>query len=332
MRPTPQWLFDDLDRISIHAPRVGCDPDAFNNRNSVWQFQSTHPVWGATRAAKTSSSISIIISIHAPRVGCDLVQVPRTWGIELFQSTHPVWGATRPHFACCRSCRYFNPRTPCGVRRRGSLPMQQLHLFQSTHPVWGATQSISRKRNANRDFNPRTPCGVRPPSLPARCTSLCDFNPRTPCGVRQGSALQTLPPGSNFNPRTPCGVRQPFIAPRLHQYQISIHAPRVGCDHGRHSPIQLADEFQSTHPVWGATWYEPQPPGWWKNFNPRTPCGVRLCITTPPQIKPVDFNPRTPCGVRPAIIPWTRPAKNISIHAPRVGCDVQLERTERFAM
>ena len=34
-------------------------------------------------------------------------------------------------------------------------------------------------------------------------------------------------------------------------------------------------------------------------FNPRTPCGVRLCKTSGHR-RSAYFNPRTPCGVRPA--------------------------------
>ena len=211
--------------------------------------------------------------------------------------------------------------------RRKALNRPQ---FQSTHPVWGATSGQILTLAIHENFNPRTPCGVRLVGLsfvlPNIVISI--HAPRVGCDLR----WFPIPDDDNISIHAPrVGCDDVPVALWV-DHRISIHAPRVGCDHGRHSPIQLADEFQSTHPVWGATWYEPQPPGWWKNFNPRTPCGVRLCITTPPQIKPVDFNPRTPCGVRPAIIPWTRPAKNISIHAPRVGCDVQLERTERFAM
>ena len=77
------------------------------------------------------------------------------------------------------------------------------------------------------------------------------FNPRTPCGVR----LPPLERGRrlwNFNPRTPCGVRH----------------------NGFTLELTLV-EFQSTHPVWGATraiqpWLDGP-----THFNPRTPCGVR---------------------------------------------------------
>ncbi len=59
-----------------------------------------------------------------------------------------------------------------------------------------------------------------------------------------------------------------------------------------------AKGFQSTHPVRGATSC-----GWASflvhvNFNPRTPCGVRLSLMVL-LLSLKYFNPRTPCGVRP---------------------------------
>ena len=259
-----------------------------------------------------------------------------------FQSTHPVWGATRLRRSVGLDDRNFNPRTPCGVR-----PITARIFFH------------------NRNFNPRTPCGVRPShnelihlvvqiSIHAprvgcdshglvpmpRCS---DFNPRTPCGVRlRGRNSPVLV--RNFNPRTPCGVR-PFIANEvlsLVEFQsthpvwgatacvghkltggmISIHAPRVGCDwyacnqnwggdyfnprtpcgvrHKALSGTNKEIKFQSTHPVWGAT--------------PMTTTGA-----TPAW----DFNPRTPCGVRLESLGAGRGVRYISIHAPRVGCDNQ---------
>ena len=61
----------------------------------------------------------------------------------------------------------------------------------------------------------------------------------------------------------------------LFQGHISIHAPLAGCDRGR--------------TLWS---------GWGTNFNPRTPCGVRLHV--------VAIVQRVP---------------HISIHAPLAGCD-----------
>ena len=101
---------------------------------------------------------------------------------------------------------------------------------------------------------------------------------------------------------------------------ISIHAPLAGCDKSTGS-TSTDPIFQSTHPLRGATDTEKYDKKQNKNFNPRTPCGVRRCasmlyivdddisIHAPlagcdDDILEVyfgkrDFNPRTPCGVRP---------------------------------
>ena len=57
--------------ISIHAPRVGCDNGAALSASISLTFQSTHPVWGATKNLQ-GKALDAEISIHAPRVGCDL--------------------------------------------------------------------------------------------------------------------------------------------------------------------------------------------------------------------------------------------------------------------
>ena len=81
---------------------------------------------------------------------------------------------------------------------------------------------------------------------------------------------------------------------------ISIHAPRVGCDLFGAEVNSQTFGFQSTHPVWGATWppasrvrhpaisiHAPRVgcdhgrPRWaslFYHFNPRTPCGVRRSL------------------------------------------------------
>ena len=110
---------------------------------------------------------------------------------------------------------------------------------------------------------------------------------------------------------------------------ISIHAPREGCDtpdilHG-HQVIQV---FQSTHPARGATYCF----GWYcypkHDFNPRTPRGVRPPRCARPEggkrfqsthpargatrtshgFRGVSsyFNPRTPRGVRQQTLPKSR--------------------------
>ena len=101
--------------ISIHAPRVGSDDFWSFLLSSDLVFQSTLPVWGAT-------AVNVI---HAAG--------------GRFQSTLPVWGATRlPRAAECRPCN-FNPRSPCGERRKNRNALRSSMRFQSTLPVWGAT-------------------------------------------------------------------------------------------------------------------------------------------------------------------------------------------------
>ena len=56
--------------------------------------------------------------------------------------------------------------------------------------------------------------------------------------------------------------------------EISIHAPHAGCDLG--FVLELITV---------------------QDFNPRTPCGVRL-LSSYRSRRYRHFNPRTPCGVR----------------------------------
>ncbi len=128
--------------------------------------------------------------------------------------------------------------------------------------------------------------------------SLCGrFNSRTPCGVRRSERYSSLCTLWSFNSRTPCGVRLacgggvPLLA------EVSIHAPRVGCD--------------------GAWLVAPM---WWRVsiHAPRVGCD-RLCPA--PRLLLLGFNSRTPCGVRPSTRLQPKYVRQVSIHAPRVGCD-----------
>ena len=172
-----------------------------------------------------------------------------------FQSTHPVWGATKAVGGGPDKGGDFNPRTPCGVRPQ---------------PQWAIT------RMAN--FNPRTPCGVRHlrphgnvqiPLISIHAPRVgCDPQLQSPGGSRGGfqsthpvwgattAAIARYSSLMNFNPRTPCGVRHSGALGVVHPTVISIHAPRVGCDWVRRINSYPFFSFQSTHPVWGAT-YKP---------------------------------------------------------------------------
>ena len=158
--------------ISIHAPLAGCD---------------SAPRWGGT---------GLKISIHAPLAGCDRRCPAGRAGIGNISIHAPLAGCD--HLALqgqIRDPRYFNPRTPCGVRQLG-VPVERLKYggFQSTHPLRGATSKTLSISSSIRHFNPRTPCGVRRlPAMTVTASSLY-FNPRTPCGVRLHIAFLVLVP------------------------------------------------------------------------------------------------------------------------------------------
>ena len=104
-------------------------------------------------------------------------------------------------------------------------------------------------------------------------------------------------------PRVGCD----YARQRLQRYgYVSIHAPRVGCDAALSSGQLWQIKFQFTHPVWGAT-------------------GCRLAVGAR-----AGFNSRTPCGVRPDSLGVDLWFFIVSIHAPRVGCD--LRRTRGIAV
>ena len=231
---------------------MGCDRQNKKKCPTWTQFQSTHPVWGAT-------------FFHRPG-----------WQSRYkFQSTHPVWGATLfiPHCLCNPAnfnprtpCGVrpggwtrpptlttdFNPRTPCGVRRPPSTPVwPPPPEFQSTHPVWGATNKVF-------------------PEYEAAIISI--HAPRVGCDKPQTAKRSTR---HNFNPRTPCGVRPALRHALFEAGKISIHAPRVGCDESVQKPGRAYANFNPRTPcgVRHAT-AAPRPLSS-GNFNPRTPCGVR---------------------------------------------------------
>ena len=94
---------------------------------------------------------------------------------------------------------------------------------------------------------------------------------------------------------TPDVVRQK--AKRL----ISIHAPLAGCDRRRRACV-----------------------GQRRDFNPRTPCGVRLygSVAPPP---PASFQSTHPLRGATMDAEQLRRIWRISIHAPLAGCDSKLD-------
>ena len=204
-------------------------------------------------------------------------------------------GATRPVIKCYCGLAYFNPRTPCGVRRQLLRRTLQRETFQSTHPLRGATlcslfvcvmRTISiHAPLAGCDysvhlfllsplyFNPRTPCGVRLLELTAEYCA-CDISIHAPLAGCDQFSTSSRRKRFHFNPRTPCGVR-PLQAPRL-PFRLYFN-PRTPCGVRQINFffVLYGNKFQSTHPLRGATTIAPCKALCFWYFNPRTPCGVR---------------------------------------------------------
>ena len=145
----------------------------------------------------------------------------------------------------------------------------------------------------------------------------------------------------SFNSRTPGGVRPSLRFLIVHLIQVSIHAPREGCDIIRVQLLCLV-RFQFTHPGRGATKrtvlsilyrvvsiHAPREgcdavrrsvTAFCSCFNSRTPGGVRLGRRDA-AFRQYRFNSRTPGGVRRAGTLAVIHTIYVSIHAPREGCD-----------
>ena len=195
---------------------------------SLWLFQSTLPVWGATPRAclqgirfydfnprspcgerqhrKRQKHQNQHISIHAPRVGSD----------EALQISSGIESD-------------FNPRSPCGERPQGMAFLAAVPGFQSTLPVWGATcfQADQERRLGTISIHaPRVGSDVSQIPIVVSSTrfqsTLPVWGATTPSPVllvnsdisihaprvgSDNSSIRTRQSGRNFNPRSPCGER-----------------------------------------------------------------------------------------------------------------------------
>ena len=123
----------------------------------------------------------------------------------------------------------------------------------------------------------------------------------------------------HFNPRTPCGVRPLCCRTYCTTHPFQSTHPLRGATRG--IPLRCHfDGFQSTHPLRGATLTAINVLRDDRDFNPRTPCGVRH-LSNGQSSSPCDFNPRTPCGVRRDGILPARDRVNFN---PRTPCGVRL--------
>ena len=192
-------------RISIHAPHAGCDVKTVAQVLTDEQFQSTHPMRGATASA-AETVVAAYISIHAPLAGCDRHTRSCPMIFSSFQSTHPLRGATHSSGYCVtmRNISIHAPLAGCDVRVYGVL-------------------------NKHIHFNPRTPCGVRLTTdpVPATCT---EFQSTHPLRGATSAFLEATRSVKLFQSTHPLRGATMRAFRRAMKQEISIHAPLAGCD------------------------------------------------------------------------------------------------------
>ena len=296
-------------------------------RPRSWQrFQSTHPLRGATQTnAPTRQWLSI--SIHAPLAGCDRKATPKRNAKSNFNPRTPCGVRHDGTLQLQRSNAHFNPRTPCGVRRRRWSSTSRRAPFQSTHPLRGATRPKRGKVNASR-FQSTHP--LRGATIAKRDVSLfVDISIHAPlagCDPGKGTGRRGCREFQSTHPlrgATYDGIQAIKIV------GISIHAPLAGCD-AKQSRNGTPRAISIHAPLAGCDFGNLPRRFLFCHFNPRTPCGVRRHRPYYPG-NGRDFNPRTPCGVRQTRADRQVAERDISIHAPLAGCDVDFAEDVRKA-
>ena len=283
-------------------------------------FQSTHPLRGATETdrhflrrqtyfnPRTPCGVrqrhhhhgrdAHHISIHAPLAGCDCSFRREKRRARHFNPRTPC-GVRRLFRRHTMSNVYFNPRTPCGVRREtllyiGVVQEISIHAPLAGCDPWAGLRPAALSISIHAPLAGCDPwAGLRPAALSISIHAPlagCDgqgllvimqhgISIHAPLAGCDAPACPAAHRRRHFNPRTPCGVRPVDIAPR-----------------------SGVDQFQSTHPLRGATRLLP---------------GLER--------RGGYFNPRTPCGVRRALVKAVAVDRDISIHAPLAGCDRMAE-------
>ena len=120
---------------------MGRDASYLLGRRVRFLFQSTRPVWGATKFD--------VIDLQAPRhfnprapCGARPPHRSRICSTTQFQSTRPVWGATNAVVRLAVDDKFQSTRPVWGATK-SSLFSHLKTGFQSTRPVWGATANLT---------------------------------------------------------------------------------------------------------------------------------------------------------------------------------------------
>ena len=147
--------------------------------------------------------------------------------------------------------KYFNPRPPCGGRRRRVSNHKEDTKYFNPRPPCGGRRDNAEYAGSDLDISIHAPRAGGDLASGAATKTAQYFNPRPPCGGRRYRAKVTV--GKDIFQSTPPvrGATMERMA-ELEPSIISIHAPRAGGDSS--APARC---FYRT------------------DFNPRPPCGGR---------------------------------------------------------
>ena len=209
-------------RLLDFNPRAPCGarPGEKGDTGAQGVFQSTRPVWGATRLGARGDAALDHFNPRAP-CGARLIFSFLFLLNSDFNPRAPCGARPYTPERIAHQFPYFNPRAPCGARHDARRQILYFHnLFQSTRPVWGATV----KDDMSIGFYP--------------------FQSTRPVwGATTYQDLTAL--GDNISIHAPRVGRDALnaVLPGNHR-QISIHAPRVGRDANKRlcnmaSPISI---------------------------------------------------------------------------------------------
>ena len=189
----------------------------------------------------------------------------------------------------------FNPRAPCGARRRNRAEPMILLEFQSTRPVWGATLLPLNPTEALMFQSTRPVWGATCQIPPIQiCQSVSIHAPRVGRDLCIPPLLKYTNPFQSTRPVW--GATTPQSIP-INEIVVSIHAPRVGRD----ALQRLCATCQCC-------------------FNPRAPCGARRALICACCCRYWFQSTRPVWGATISYL-RVRLFSAVSIHAPRVGRD-----------
>ena len=147
------------------------------------EFQPTRPLRGATWRGMTRSARGIGFQPTRPLRGATTSSKKSVERL-IFQPTRPLRGATAGAGPRTRARPYFNPRAPCGARRRCVFwRAAGMRAFQPTRPLRGATCGRREKRPVH-GISTHAPLAGRDLAPTIKLPAFFDFNPRAPCGAR----------------------------------------------------------------------------------------------------------------------------------------------------